>query len=71
MAARKVDVASIKSDYEAFKHEQIKALTDTLDDLKAQRSELDAQIAHLQAVSTELSGSKPAAAATPAKAKRR
>ena len=70
MAARKVDVASIKSDYEAFKHEQIKALTDTLEDLKAQRSELDAQIAHLDAVSAELTGSKPAAA-TAAKAKKR
>lgn len=67
MAVRKVDVASIKSDYETFKHEQTKALTDTLEDLKAQRSELDTQIAHLEAVSAELTGSKPVAASTPAK----
>ncbi len=65
MAVKKVDVASIKSDYETFKMEQAKLLSDTLTDLKAQRSELDAQIAHLEAVASELTGK--AKSATPAK----
>jgi len=61
MAVKKVDVASIKSDYESFKQEQAKALAETITDLKAQRSELDSQIAHLEAVASELSGkAKPA-----------
>jgi chromosome segregation ATPase len=68
MAARKVDVASIKSDYEAFKQEQAKALTETINDLKAQRQELDRQIAHLELVASELKG-KPAIPATPTSAK--
>ncbi len=63
MAVKKVDVASIKSDYETFKQEQAKALADTLNDLKAQRAELDNQIAHLETVSAELTGkAKPTAA---------
>lgn len=72
MAARKVDVASIKSDYEAFKQEQAKALAETITDLKAQRTELDRQIGHLEAVASELSGkTSPAAPAVPAKSSRR
>jgi cell division septum initiation protein DivIVA len=70
MAARKVDVASIKSDYEAFKQEQAKALNETITDLKAQRTELDRQIAHLESVAGELNG-KTAPAAPAAKSGRR
>lgn len=71
MAARKVDLASIKSDYEAFKQEQAKALNETITDLKAQRAELDRQIAHLESVAAELNGkTAPAAPATAAKGRR-